>query len=162
EPGRILVAGESVGSLLSLGQSRALTVPAGVCGTVRSPRPERVHAPVELGQLLYELLPVEDGSTGQDSTTEAADDGASGLLFRAPQSGRFYQRSAPDAPPLVSSGDQLEAGTVVGLIEVMKTFTQVIYTPDAGLPQRARVRALLVEDGADVESGDALLSLEAN
>jgi biotin carboxyl carrier protein len=41
----------------------------------------------------------------------------------------------------------------------MKTFTRVQYG-GAGLPERARVVAVLANDGDDVEQGSALFELE--
>src|SRR5690606_4636993 len=72
-----------------------------------------------------------------------------GTVFRAPMAGRFYTRASPDAAPFVAPGDALARGQVVGLIEVMKTFHRLSYGGE-GLPERARVVQLLVEDGDDV------------
>ena len=41
----------------------------------------------------------------------------------------------------------------------MKTFHRVTYG-GPGLPERARVRAILIADGADVTAGEPLLALE--
>lgn len=99
-----------------------------------------------------------------DSTRPATEAGSAspqpqptdhGLVFRAPTAGRFYARPAPDKPVFVSTGAELVPGTVVCLLEVMKTFSRVTYS---GAP--ARVRAVLVCDGADVKAGDPLLELE--
>jgi len=85
--------------------------------------------------------------------------GVDGLVFRAPTSGRFYGRSAPDKPPFVVEGTQLVQGATVCLLEVMKTFNRVSYG-GADLPEVARVRRVLVAEGADVNAGDPLLALE--
>lgn len=45
--------------------------------------------------------------------------------IRSPLPGTFYRRPAPDQPPFVEDGGSVEAGGVIGLIEVMKTFHQV-------------------------------------
>lgn len=90
------------------------------------------------------------------STAELADQ----LVFRAPTSGRYYGRPSPDKPAFVTVGAELAAGTTVCLLEVMKTFNRVTYG-GAGLPARARVRALLVADGADVNAGDPLVALDS-
>ena len=84
------------------------------------------------------------------------------LLARSPQVGRFYHRPSPDKPAYVEAGAEVQAGTTLGLIEVMKTFFQVRYgDADLGdLPARARVVRHLVEDGAEVEPGDPILELE--
>jgi acetyl-CoA carboxylase biotin carboxyl carrier protein len=81
-------------------------------------------------------------------------------VFRAPTSGRFYGRSTPDKPPFVQVGSELGTGTAVCLLEVMKTFHRVTYG-GTDVPTRARVREVLVADGADVNAGDPLLALDA-
>jgi acetyl-CoA carboxylase biotin carboxyl carrier protein len=95
-----------------------------------------------------------------DLALDAGGEDASGPVLRAQGSGRYYHRPAPDEPPFVSPGDSIEEGAVVGLIEVMKTFTHVTYRATGGLPTRARVLRTLVEDGADVVAGTPLLGLE--
>ena len=84
---------------------------------------------------------------------------ATGLVFRAPTSGRFYGRPSPDKAPFVSIGDELAPGTTICLLEVMKTFNRVTYG-GSGLPERAKVREILVVEGADVTAGEPLLTLE--
>jgi acetyl-CoA carboxylase biotin carboxyl carrier protein len=68
---------------------------------------------------------------------------------------------APNVPlrPMYHQSAFLAAGVTVCLLEVMKTFHRVTYG-GADVPPRARVRELLVADGADVNQGDALLALE--
>jgi biotin carboxyl carrier protein len=161
DEGRVLVPGDVAGWLLTLGRARVLTVPAGVTGVVRSRRPERVHHPVGHGDVLVELAPLEEaGAELAHDLAEAAAEQAGSLVFRASTAGRFWHRPAPTEPPLVSVGDEVEEGTAIGLVEVMKTFAQVLYRPSGGLPARARVVRVTAEDGADVNEGDALLELE--
>src|SRR6185295_9086443 len=47
--------GDRAGSLLSLGRSFELCVPAGAGGVITSSPPDRVRAPVGYGDVLYEL-----------------------------------------------------------------------------------------------------------
>ncbi len=157
--GAALAPGQDAGVLLRLGTSVRLIVPAGVHGVVANARPERVHAPVGHSDLLYEVA----AQVAADAAPiEAAEGDASrALVLESPQSGRFYHRSAPGAAPFVQPGDPLEAGTPVGLIEVMKTFAHVAYRPDGGLPERARVVRLIAGDGVDVRAGDPLVEIEA-
>jgi len=103
------------------------------------------------------LLRVVAGSLGSAEAAPIAEaHSTAGLVFRAPTSGRYYSRSSPDKPAFVAVGSELAPGATVCLLEVMKTFNRVTY---AGA--RVRVTELLVADGADVNSGDPLLALEA-
>jgi acetyl-CoA carboxylase biotin carboxyl carrier protein len=43
----------------------------------------------------------------------------------SPLPGTFYRRPAPDKPTYKNDGDTVAKGDVVGLIEVMKSFTEV-------------------------------------
>ena len=72
----------------------------------------------------------------------------------APLPGTFYRRPAPDQPPFKNEGDLVAAGDPVGLIEVMKTFTQVL-AEEAG-----RIRRFLVENEAAVMAGEPLYEIE--
>lgn len=156
-PGSALAPGQRAGTLLRLGRPVALRVPAGVAGRVVSALPERVQQPVAYGEAVLELAPLEELGA-LDPEADVPDAGA--LVLLAPQSGRFYHRPAPDEPPFVVSGDELNEGRPVGLIEVMKTFAHVAYRAQRGLPARARMARYLVADGAEVEAGAPLLEVE--
>ena len=43
----------------------------------------------------------------------------------SPLPGTFYRRPSPDKPPYKNEGDTVAVGDVIGLIEVMKSFTEV-------------------------------------
>lgn len=43
----------------------------------------------------------------------------------SPLPGTFYRRPAPDKPAYKNEGDSVAVGDVIGLIEVMKSFTEV-------------------------------------
>jgi len=43
----------------------------------------------------------------------------------SPLPGTFYRKPAPDKPVYKNEGDTVAAGDVIGLIEVMKSFTEV-------------------------------------
>ena len=122
--------------------------------------PSLARPPVDYGALLVAIDPRAAASSTVATTQGAAAARTGGLTFRAPTSGRFYGRPSPDKPPFVSAGDELSAGTTICLLEVMKSFHRVTYGGPE-LPERARVREVLVADGADVNSGDPLLALDA-
>ena len=72
----------------------------------------------------------------------------------APIPGTFYRRPAPDQPPFKTEGETLAAGDVVGLIEVMKTFTPVA-TETGG-----KLLRFLLEDEDAVMAGQPLYEIE--
>ena len=156
--GETLVEGQACGVLLVLGRAHELLVPAGAAGRITNAAPERLHAPLGFGDLVYELEPL--AASASAVAPEVLRETQSGLVLRSPQTGRFYQRSSPKDPTFVKPGDTLGEGQPVGLIEVMKTFTHVTYRAASGLPASARVLRYLVSDGADVKQGQPLVELE--
>jgi acetyl-CoA carboxylase biotin carboxyl carrier protein len=157
--GTPVVAGSAAGLLHALGRRIELRVPSGVAGSVMNERPELVLAPVGYGTVLYELAPLAQ-AVAAPAAARAEGSGAGGLLFPAPYSGRFWQRPSPGEPAFVKEGDLLEDGRTLGLIEVMKTFTHLVYRSAGTLPPRARLVRFLVADGGEVKDGGALLALE--
>lgn len=94
------------------------------------------------------LAPVASDSAPADKPT--ADD-VNLQDVPAPLLGTFFRAPKPGAPPFVEVGSQVEADTIVGIIEVMKLMNTV----------RAGVRGTVVEipcrDGTLVEYGETLL-----
>lgn len=160
--GQIVVAGQDAGTITTLGRSMTLRVPAGVSGLIATKRRERVHAPVAFGEVLYELEPLARSASSRRSaapSVRAANENDA-LVLRSPQSGRYYHRAAPGEPAFIAPGQIVEEGRPVGLIEVMKTFTHVVYRATGGLPARARVVRIAAPDGGEVRAGEVLLELE--
>ena len=155
--GDLVRPGVQLGELETLGLVSRVMAPAGARGVVTA-----VAAPgaaVDFGALLVTLDP--HGALGAAEAAQAPVGAAAqaGLVFRAPTSGRFYGRPSPDKPAFVEAGSDLAPGTTICLLEVMKTFHRVTYAVAGGLPEGARVLAVLVADGADVNAGEPLLSL---
>lgn len=71
----------------------------------------------------------------------------------SPLPGTFYRSPAPDQPPYKSEGDTVEAGDVVGLVEVMKSFNEV--RAEAG----GTIVRFLVENEEPVMAGQPLAEL---
>ncbi|WP_145002558.1 acetyl-CoA carboxylase [Pseudomonas oryzihabitans] len=71
----------------------------------------------------------------------------------SPLPGTFYRKPTPDAAPYVDVGETVTAGTVLGLVEVMKQFSEVQAEVDGTLI------AFAVEDGDPVEPGQVLATL---
>jgi acetyl-CoA carboxylase biotin carboxyl carrier protein len=154
-----------VGELEILGVAHRLLAPAGARGVVvavgpadaRGPLPARI--PVGHGDRLLVLDPEIAVGAAQEVGAASAS-AADGLSFRAPTSGRYYGRPAPDKPPFVTVGDDIAVGQTVCLLEVMKTFHRVTYGGD-DLPSRARVTAIRPADEDDLSAGDVILVLES-
>ena len=80
-----------------------------------------------------------EGETGEpDPESDAT---GRQVAVRAPMAGTFYSRPAPGEPPFATPGDQVEAGQKVGLVEVMKLFTE-LKAETAGIVAR-----ICAEDG---------------
>ena len=78
-----------------------------------------------------------------------------GVPIEAPIMGIFYRAPAPGTPSFVEVGDAVEAGQPVGMIEAMKTFSEVL-AESAGTVIR-----IPAENGRLVQPGDPLIVLEA-
>lgn len=64
-----------------------------------------------------------------------------------PLPGVFYRRPSPDADEFAAPGDRVEEGQTIGLVEVMKSFSEL------KAPAGGTVREFLVEDGDEVTVG---------
>ncbi len=148
----------SCGVLSVLGVDYRLVLPTGVAGRVRARLfPHQREPNVDYGARLLELSPLE--GAGADASAVLAGAGATtGLVFRAPMSGRFYLRPGPDKPAFAELGATLTRGQTVCLLEVMKTFNRLALSGD-DLPERVRVVQVVPADGEDVTRGDVLLRL---
>jgi acetyl-CoA carboxylase biotin carboxyl carrier protein len=73
--------------------------------------------------------------------------------IKSPLPGTFYRRPDPDAGPFVDEGDSVQAGDVVGLVEIMKSFHEV-KADGSGVVER-----FLVENEDTVEAGQDLAVL---
>lgn len=162
--GSLVRPGDAIGVLEILGQLHVLRAPPGAKGVVvptgGDPRSRR---PVSFGDTLLMLDPT--GAIGAEWESDpGAAEGASavgGLVFVAPMSGRFYLRPSPDKPPLIRPGQTIRVGDSVCLLEVMKTFNRVSYG-GAGLPDEARVKRVVPNDGDDINRDDPILELEVD
>jgi acetyl-CoA carboxylase biotin carboxyl carrier protein len=70
--------------------------------------------------------------------------------------GTFYSKPSPDEKPFVNEGDSIKAGDVVGLIDVMKLFTNI----ESSL--NGKIKSILVNDGDVVEFDQPLIEIETS
>ena len=168
--GALVRPGGLLGRLCVLGVDHALVAPSGAQGVIvdgaaaakdgEAGAAGLAQRPVAFDDLLLLLdRHTAQGEGADDAAAAEAGAAGDGLVLRAPSSGRFYRRPAPGKPAFVAVGDVIDSGKVVGLLEVMKTFTRIQYG-GGELPARARVTALHAEDEADVAAGDPLISVE--
>jgi acetyl-CoA carboxylase biotin carboxyl carrier protein len=74
--------------------------------------------------------------------------------IRSPIPGIFYRRPSPDEDEFVQEGDSVEAGAVIGLVEVMKQFHDVV-ADEAGT-----VGSFQVESEGEVDAGQTIVTIE--
>lgn len=72
----------------------------------------------------------------------------------SPLLGTYYRKPAPEAPPFVEIGDEVDVDTVVGLVEAMKVFNEVV------ADVKGRVARVASADATLVQPGDVLLWIE--
>jgi acetyl-CoA carboxylase biotin carboxyl carrier protein len=72
----------------------------------------------------------------------------------SPMVGTFYRAPAPDADPYVESGDMVEVGQTVCIVEAMKLMNEI------ESEFRGRVVKILVENAQPVEFGQKLFLIE--
>jgi len=77
-----------------------------------------------------------------------------GTVVESPSVGLFWRSPAPGAPPFVEAGTHVAAGDTLAIVEVMKLMNHVA-SPVDGV-----VTAILVENGAPVEFGQAIVVVD--
>ena len=73
---------------------------------------------------------------------------------KSPMVGSAYLRASPEAKAFVEVGVSVKPGDKLMLVEAMKTFNEIVAT------RAGKVTQILVEDGAPVEYGQALMVIE--
>ena len=76
------------------------------------------------------------------------------IVIKSPMVGTFYRAPAPDAPPFVEIGQDVEVGQVICIIEAMKLMNE-IKSEVAG-----RIAEIFLDNGAPIEFGQPLFAVE--
>jgi len=79
---------------------------------------------------------------------------AAGIEIKSPMVGTFYRAPAPDAEPYVKTGDTVQKGSVLCIIEAMKLMNEI----EAEFP--CRILEILVENEQPVEYNQPLFLVE--
>ena len=111
------------------------------------------QAPVEFSRVVAAPAPAAaaPASPPQAAVVEPAEHAGA---VKSPMVGTAYLRPSPEAKPFVEIGSLVKAGDKVMLVEAMKTFNEIV------APRAGQVTHVLVEDGAPVEYGQALMVIE--
>lgn len=83
---------------------------------------------------------------------KSEDDGLIPIV--SPMVGTFYRSPSPESPPFVQSGDDVEPGKIVCIIEAMKLFNEI------ESEVRGKIVKVLVENGQPVEYGQKLMLIK--
>lgn len=96
--------------------------------------------------------PAQSAAPAQAENVPAVEE--SGHLVIAPMIGTFYVAPAPNEPPFVTPGDQVQEGQTIGIIEAMKIMNEIA-SDCAGT-----VVDVIAGDGQTVEYGSPLVRIE--
>jgi len=107
-------------------------------------------------QIVEYVAGIPQPATPAASALRAAAEEGHRIIIKSPMVGTFYRAPAPDAPPFVEVGQEIDIGQVVCVIEAMKLMNE-IKSEVAG-----RIAEVLVENGAPVEFGQPLFAIESN
>ncbi|HEX3238643.1 MAG TPA: biotin/lipoyl-containing protein [Solirubrobacterales bacterium] len=94
------------------------------------------------------------GGGGSPAATGPAEETARGTKIESPSVGLFWRAPSPGAPPFVEVGGRVAAGETVAIVEVMKLMNHV------SSPVDGVVTAILIENGAAVEFGQAIVVVD--
>lgn len=76
------------------------------------------------------------------------------IEVRAPMSGVFYRRPAPDQPPYVEVGDTVKKKQILALLETMKVFQKI------KSPADARIVEIIAQNESPLADGDLIFIIE--
>jgi biotin carboxyl carrier protein len=157
--GALLGPGSVIGLLSQLNQSFRIVLPKGAAGGIAVEMPHKRALAVEYGQLLFRLTPVSEISMAGEAAGSSAGGNevaaGSGAIV-SPTDGVFYRKPGPDAPPFIEVGSRIKPGQPIGLVEVMKTFNQILYE-GPGCTAEAEVLEIRCEDAQEVSAGQILV-----
>ncbi len=117
-------------------------------GRARSPTMTGRHQPQAPHQPTSDQPTSDHPPPAQDEASASA-----GADLRSPLPGLVHLRPSPDAPPFVLTGQTVEAGDTVCLIEAMKVFISV------RAERAGTIAAVLVTSGSEVEAGQTLMRI---
>jgi acetyl-CoA carboxylase biotin carboxyl carrier protein len=106
---------------------------------------------VSVGQTFLSADPGTHGDDEEEAPAAPVAEAPKGTPVSSPMTGIYYSASSPSAPPFAKEGDTVSAGQVVGLIEAMKVFNEIV------APNSGRITKMVAANGSLVNPGDVLL-----
>lgn len=91
---------------------------------------------------LLATLPLS-GAVAEQTAAETGD-----IAVVSPMVGVFYRSPSPADPPFVEVGDTVHAGQVIGVVEAMKVFNEIISDIEGTVTEIVAENSELVETGA--------------
>ncbi len=76
------------------------------------------------------------------------------IEVRAPMSGVFYRRSAPDQPSYVKEGDPVKKKQVLALLETMKVFQKI------KSPANGKITEIIPQNETTLKDDDLMFVIE--
>lgn len=108
-----------------------------------------VTAPPSTGSVVHQVHDADHHESEVDHAPPVAV--AKGTPVTSPMTGIYYSAPSPSAPAFVKEGDQVNAGQVVGLIEAMKVFNEIV------APLSGTVLSIAAKNGDVVNPGEPLI-----
>lgn len=138
---------ESEGNKISIKKGLGYSNIAAQAQMLQYPASNMMMAPgISPAQPTPSAVPVDDG------INEGL--GPNQVLIIAPMVGTFYRAPSPEAAPYIQTGETVETGQVVCIIEAMKLMNEI------ESEWRGKIVQVLVENAQPVEYGQPLFILE--
>lgn len=107
-------------------------------------------SPIAAGGVAHETIP----SAAEDASSSDAFNDDRHVVITAPMVGVFYRAPAPDAEPYVKTGESVEPGQALCIIEAMKLMNEI------ESEVRGRIVKIFVDNAEPVEYGQPLFAVE--
>ncbi|MDR0454924.1 MAG: acetyl-CoA carboxylase biotin carboxyl carrier protein [Deferribacteraceae bacterium] len=112
------------------------------------------HSSKFIQPAVHAALPVTPQVTAPPPASSESDKNGNEKTIQSPMIGTYYCAPAPEAAPFVKSGDIVEKGQTLCIIEAMKIMNAI------EADYRCRILKILMENGKSVEYGQDIFVVE--
>ncbi|HNZ67342.1 MAG TPA: hypothetical protein PKM32_08210, partial [Planctomycetota bacterium] len=149
-PGDILIPGTCIGTIQCINTKYQLMLPKNITGRVANYDTELIIRNVQYMEEIFTLTSIQQENIVEDIFQQKAPELNGKYIITSPTDGIFYRRPSPDASAYVNEGDNIKKGQVLGLVEVMKCFNQILFQ-GMNLPEEVNVKEICVSDASEVK-----------